>query len=140
MRRVDRGIHRQKEREMTPTVIGIDPHKRSHTAVVVDEDEEITSSLSLIADRRQLRRLLAWADRWPQRVWGIEKTNGLGRLLAQHLVRQGEVVVDVPPALSHRTRKLSGHSGRKTDPQDARSVAIAAAPAPTAYTEWRPRT
>jgi hypothetical protein len=37
-----------------------------------------------------------------------------------------EEVVDVPAPLSHRTRKLSGKSGRKTDEHDARSVAIAA--------------
>jgi transposase len=39
----------------------------------------------------------------------------------------GEQVVDVPASLSHRTRKLSGKSGRKTDEHDARSVAITAA-------------
>jgi transposase len=38
----------------------------------------------------------------------------------------GEQVVDVPASLSHRTRKLPGNSGRKTDDHDARSVAIAA--------------
>jgi transposase len=35
--------------------------------------------------------------------------------------------VDVPASLSHRTRKLSGKSARKTDEHDARSVAITAA-------------
>jgi hypothetical protein len=58
---------------------------------------------------------------------GVENVNGLGRLLSQQLVMAGEQVVDVPASLSHRTRKLSGKSGRKTDEHDARSVAIAAA-------------
>jgi transposase len=57
----------------------------------------------------------------------VENCNGLGRLLAQQLVGHGETVVDVPATLSARTRRLSGHSGRKTDEHDARSVAIAAA-------------
>ncbi len=35
-------------------------------------------------------------------------------------------MVDVPAALACRARKLSGHSARKTDEYDARSVAIAA--------------
>lgn len=112
---------------MGPTVIGVDPHKRSHTAVVLDEHEEIEAQLRLAADRRQLERLLGWADAWTPRVWAIENANGLGRLLAQQLVGAGEHVVDVPASLAHRTRKLSGKSGRKTDEHDARSVAITAA-------------
>ena len=36
-------------------------------------------------------------------------------------------MVDVPATLAARARKLSGHSARKTDEFDARSVAIAAA-------------
>ena len=112
---------------MGPTVIGVDPHKRSHTAVVLDEHEEIEAQLRVVADRRQLERLLGWADAWTPRVWAIENANGLGRLLAQQLVGAGEQVVDVPASLAHRTRKLSGKSGRKSDEHDARSVAITAA-------------
>lgn len=81
----------------------------------------------MAADRRQTERLLAWANGWPERIWAVENVNGLGRLLSQQLVMAGEQVVDVPASLSHRTRKLSGKSGRKTDEHDARSVAIAAA-------------
>jgi transposase len=105
----------------------IDPHKRSHTAVVLDGDEEIAAQLRVAADRRQVDRLLAWASDWPERIWAVENVNGLGRLLSQQLVLAGEQVVDVPASLSHRTRKLSGKSGRKTDEHDARSVAITAA-------------
>ena len=108
-------------------VIGIDPHKRSHTAVVLDDNEEIAAQLRVSADRRQVERLVAWADDWPERIWAVENVNGLGRLLSQQLVMAGEQVVDVPASLSHRTRRLSGKSGRKTDEHDARSVAITAA-------------
>ncbi len=51
----------------------------------------------------------------------------MGHLLAQQLIRRGETVVDVPATMAARARKLSGKSARKSDPQDARSVAIAAA-------------
>ena len=112
---------------MSVTVIGVDPHKQSHTAVVVDDDEEIAAEVRVAADRGQIDRLLRWAGRWPERLWAIENVNGLGKLLAQQLLEHGETVVDVPASLSHRTRRLSGHSGRKTDAHDARSVAIAAA-------------
>jgi transposase len=99
---------------VTSVIIGVDPHKRSHTAVVLDADEAIAAQLRTSADRRQTDRLLAWADQWPERIWAVENTNGLGRLLAQQLVRHGESVVDVPATLTARTRRLSGHSGRKT--------------------------
>ncbi len=112
---------------MATTIIGIDAHKRSHTAVVLDNDNEIVDQFRLAADRRQLNRLLAWADRWPDRVFAIENVRGLGRLLGQQLVGAGETVVDVPATMTARTRGLSGHSGRKTDEFDARSVAIAGA-------------
>ncbi len=111
---------------MASTIIGVDPRKRSHTAVVLDEKEMICAQLRVAADRRQVVRLLAWADEWPLRMWAVENTNGLGRLLAQQLIQHGETVVDVPATLSARARKLSGLSGRKTDGHDARSVAIAA--------------
>ena len=112
---------------MPITVIGVDPHKRSHTAVVLDASEQIDSQVHVLAERRQVDRLLAWAKLWPQRIWAIENVYGMGKLLSQQLLRRGEQVVDVPTTLSYRTRKLSGQSGRKTDAHDARSVAIAAA-------------
>jgi transposase len=112
---------------MSLTVIGVDPHKRSHTAVVLDAAEEIAAQVHVLADRRQTDRLLAWANPWPQRIWAIENVHGMGKLLTQQLLRRGEQVVDVPTTLTHRTRRLSGQSGRKTDAHDARSVAIAAA-------------
>ena len=93
---------------MEVKVIGVDPHKRSHTAVVLDDDEEIAAQLRVAADRRQVERLVSLAGDWPERIWAVENANGLGRLLSQQLVMAGEQVVDVPASLSYRTRKLSG--------------------------------
>ena len=110
---------------MSATIIGIDPHKRSHTAVVLDDCEEIASQIRVTASPKQVEQLLAWAPT-TDRVWAVENANGLGRLLAQQLTAQGETVIDVPAPLAARARKLSGHSARKTDEFDARSVVIAA--------------
>jgi transposase len=107
-------------------VIGVDPHKGSFTAAVVTEMGEPVDELRVVAGSRQLERLLGWAARWPDRRWAVEGARGVGRLLAQQLVAAGEPVVDVPAALATRVRVLSGSSGRKTDSQDARAVAIAA--------------
>jgi hypothetical protein len=54
-------------------IIGVDPHKRSHTAVVLDTDEAIAAQLRIPADRRQTDRLLAWAAQWPKADLGRGK-------------------------------------------------------------------
>lgn len=105
-------------------MIGIDPHKRSHTAVALDEHDGVLDQIRIVAGKQQVSRLLAWAERWPDRVWAIENANGLGWLLSRQLVEADQQVRDVPAKLSAQVRKLSG-SGHKTDAHDARSTAIA---------------
>jgi hypothetical protein len=46
--------------------------------------------------------------------------------IAHRLVHDGETVLDVPPKLSAQVRVFATGNGRKTDPVDAHSVAIAA--------------
>ncbi len=79
-----------KEERMSATVIGVDPHKRSHTAVVLDDCEQIASEMRVVASSAQVEQLLAWAP-GGDRLWAIENANGLGRLLAQQLVAQAAV-------------------------------------------------
>lgn len=113
-------------------MIGIDPHKGSHTAVAVDGDEQVLGELRVRTGPKQLDRLLDWAARFPQRTWAVENATGLGYLLAQQLVAAGERVLDVQPKLAARVRLLATESTDKNDPHDALSVAIAAlrSPAP----------
>lgn len=108
-------------------IIGIDPHKHSHTAVTLDGSEEIIAHIRIDASADQVDQLLLWAPADPGRVWAIENAKGMGRLLSQQLVARGETVLDVPATLAARTRMLSGKSATKTDAHDARSVAIVAA-------------
>lgn len=107
-------------------IIGIDPHKGSHTAAVLDRDETLVRELRVAADRRQRERLLSFAAPFAPRTWAIEAAGGLGALLAQQLVEAGETVLDVPPALSARARLLDSGRTDKSDPHDARSAAIVA--------------
>jgi hypothetical protein len=44
-----------------PVIIGIDPHKSTHTAVAIDVEERPLARLQLPADLAQVGRLLAWA-------------------------------------------------------------------------------
>ena len=107
-------------------IIGIDPHKASHTATVIDGDEQLLDELRLRADCHQRARLLAWAAKYSPRVWAVEGASGTGALLAQQLVSAGETVVDMPAALSARVRLLDAGRKDKTDAHDARSEAIVA--------------
>jgi len=111
------------------TTIGIDPHKATHTAVAIDEAEMVLGEITVSADRYQIARLLDWAgnvDGDSARVWAVESAGGLGYLLSQQLVASGEHVIDVPAVLASRVRVLSSGKSDKNDPNDARSVAIAA--------------
>jgi transposase len=107
-------------------MIGVDPHKGSHTAVAIGAAEETLGQVRVRASAAQAERLLAWAAPWPQRTWAVEGAGGLGRLLAQQLVAAGERVLDVPPKLGARVRLLASGDTNKNDPNDARSVAVAA--------------
>ena len=75
--------------------------------------------------------LLAWADGIRPRTWAVESAGGMGYLLAQQLVAAGETVVDVPATLASRVRVLASGQSTKSDPNDARSVAVAALHAPS---------
>jgi transposase len=115
-------------------IIGIDPHKASHTAVAIDEHETVLSEMTTRTCRTQTQRLRSWAEKFDERVWAVESANGLGYLLAQQLVAAGERVVDVPPALAARTRVLGSSRSQKNDPNDARSVAVTALRQPSLQT------
>jgi transposase len=107
-------------------MIGIDPHKGSHTAVALDEREVSLGELRVRSASNQVEQLITWATPLGERTWAIEGAGGLGYLLAQQLVAAGERVVDVQPKLAARVRLLATGASNKNDPNDARSVAVAA--------------
>jgi transposase len=111
---------------MTAVMIGVDPHKGSHTAVAIDAEEEPLGKLRIRASASQAQRLVTWAAAWPERTWAVEGAGGLGHLLAQQLVAAGERVLDVQPKLGARVRLLATGASNKNDPNDALSVAVAA--------------
>ncbi|MGE0307980.1 MAG: IS110 family transposase [Acidimicrobiia bacterium] len=109
-------------------IIGIDPHKMSHTANAVDPATNSTAaSLRIDASLAGYHELMRWAKQFPDRRWAVENARGLGRHLAQWLVARGEVVLDVPSAATARVRELSRGSRRKTDVIDAAAAASVAA-------------
>ena len=122
---------------MAAVMIGVDPHKDSHTAVAIGAAEEPLGELRVRASATQAERLLAWAAAWPERTWAVEGAGGLGYLLGQQLLAAGEQVLDVQPKLGARVRLLAAGGVNKNDPNDARSVAVAAL-RPPARREVRP--
>jgi hypothetical protein len=111
---------------MAAVMIGVDPHKGSHTAVAIGAAEEPLGELRVRSSASQAGRLVEWAAAWPERTWAVEGAGGLGHLLAQQLVAAGERVLDVQPKLAARVRLLAAGDVNKTSPDDARPVAVAA--------------
>lgn len=107
-------------------IIGVDPHKATHTAVAIDGTEVELARAKVRATCHQVPQLLDWAEPLGERTWAIESADGLGYLLSQQLIGAGETVVDVPPTLAARIRVLGTGRSDKNDPNDALSVAIAA--------------
>jgi transposase len=97
-------------------IIGVDPHKRTHTASVVETGtDKVLATLQIDASLAGYRRLLKWASGFEQRRWAVENARGLGRHLAQWLVAREEVVDDVPSTATARVRELSRGGRRKND-------------------------
>src|SRR5215211_1812737 len=111
---------------MMDVMIGIDPHKGSHTATMLDSDERELARIKVRAGRCQVDELMRWAGECADRTWAVESAGGMGYLLAQQLVAAGEKVLDVPATLPARARLLASGRSNKNDPNDAYSVAVAA--------------
>jgi transposase len=112
------------EERMGAVVVGMDPHKRSATIEVMAGDESVLDGGRFSTDSLGYRAMLAFAKRFPERTWAVEGCQGIGRHIANRLLADGEVVVDVPPKLSARVRMFATGQGRKTDETDAHSIAL----------------
>src|ERR1700719_3252188 len=107
-------------------VIGIDAHKRSHTAVTVDEMGRQGFVKTVGTTTQDHLRLLKWAvGLAEERLWAIEDCRHLTRRLERDLIAAGESVVRVSPKLMAHIRD-SARSYGKSDPIDALAVARAA--------------
>ena len=89
-------------------LVAVDPHKGHNTLVVLDpvgrrplEEAEFANT------HAGYREMVRFARRWRQRRWAVEGCHGAARYLAQRLVAQGEVVLDVPAKLAARVRVCS---------------------------------
>ena len=111
-------------------IIGMDPHKSSATIEVVDGGGRALGKGRYGTDKVGYGQMLAAGREFPDRVWAVEGCNGIGKHIAHRLVHDGETVLDVPAKLSAQVRVFATGNGRKTDPVDAHSVAMAALHSP----------
>jgi transposase len=106
-------------------MLGVDAHKATHTIVASDANGCELDRVTVRAVDAGHLDALAWAARWPDRMWAIEDCRQLTRRLERALLVAGETVVRVTPRLMAVSRQ-SGRRRGKSDPIDALAVARAA--------------
>src|SRR5450755_845388 len=143
---VDRSLHRSAQRNrrrtlmsshvrrgpgpsstlITPdragNVVGVDPHKRTLTATVVDPRGGVLASEHFRVSGDGHRALEAWARQFGQIVrWGIEGASAWGRHTAIFLVSRGDDVRDVCPNRTGRQDRARQRG--KSDTLDSERIA-----------------
>lgn len=108
-------------------IVGIDAHKRTHTAVAIDETgRKLGEKTTRMTTTEANLELLRWADGFgPERRFAVEDCRHLSRRLEADLLGAGEELVRVPPKLMAHARDAARSYG-KSDPIDALAVARAA--------------
>jgi transposase len=104
--------------------VGIDVHKRSHAAAIVDERGAPLATLTIANSREGARRLCRWLSEHgaEQATVGVENAAGYGRLVCAVLAAAGHEVLNVPAWRVHRERPQQGPG--KSDPGDAVAIAL----------------
>lgn len=101
--------------EIVDVVIGVDTHKHTHTAAVIDATTgAVLDQATVDTDPDGYAELVAMADRHSGlRAWSIEGTGGYGAGLVRHL-DDSEVVIELD-----RPNRPARRNGAKSDPLDA---------------------
>lgn len=108
-------------------VIGIDPHKQTHTAVAVDgATGKVLAEMTVPARTPGFERLVRWARALDaERLFAVEDGRHVSGALERHLIARGERSVRVAPRMMGQARRADRIRG-KSDPIDATAVARAA--------------
>jgi transposase len=106
--------------DVVEVVIGVDTHKDTHTAAVVDtRTGAVLGGATVTADPDGYGDLVALAERHPGlRAWAPEGSGGYGAGLARRLSDLGEMVVELDRPVRPKRR-----AGAKSDPIDAERAA-----------------
>ncbi len=108
--------------------IGIDPHKRTHTAVAASGVGQLLSEITIDVDAAGQEELLAWArdlEGNEQIRFALEDCRHVNGRLERFLLATGVPVLRVPPKLMAGARQSARTRG-KSDAIDALAIARAA--------------
>lgn len=104
------------------TIIGVDPHPKSHTVVAIDDSGKVLDQLTLDNTDEGLKEFLSWGKGFSGRRYAIE---GVGNPYilpwVERLLGEQEEVVGISPSLTSQYRSRRGR--KKSDPIDAEQVA-----------------
>jgi transposase len=104
-------------------VIGVDVHKQSVTAVVINETGRQLDETTVLVGSDEL---IAWAAGYgDQRLWAVEDCRTVTGWIERQLLGSGEELVRVPPKLTVPERR-AGRARGKSDPIDGLAIARAA--------------
>jgi transposase len=109
-------------------MVGVDVHKKTHTAVAVDEVGRELGQRTVRATDAGHRELVRWVRRsWPGErvVFAVEDCRHVSTRLERALLTAAMPVLRVPPKLMAGARDSARTRG-KSDPIDALAVARAA--------------
>ena len=106
--------------ELVEVVIGVDTHKHTHTAAVLDaRTGAVLDRATVTADPDGYTELVTLAERYSGlRAWALEGSGGYGAGLARHLADRQELVVELD-----RPVRPARRAGAKSDPIDAERAA-----------------
>lgn len=104
-------------------IVGIDVHKQTHAAALIDDRGGEIATLVLANSPAGYRQLIDWLVDHDAAgaVIGVESPGSYGRCLVAALAGAGFEVLQVPAWRTHRERHRRGPG--KTDPGDALSIA-----------------
>jgi transposase len=95
-------------------VIGVDTHKHTHMAAAVTATGAVLEHVTVAADPKGYRALVAFGRRHGTILWAIEGTGSFGAGLTAVLVSRGERVVE-----GDRPQRPARRAGVKSDDVDA---------------------
>jgi len=106
--------------ELVEVVIGVDTHKHTHTAAVVQAATgAVLARATVSADPAGYAELDALAEQHSKlRAWALEGSGGYGAGLARHLTDHGSLVIELDRPVRPKRR-----AGAKSDPIDAERAA-----------------
>ncbi len=88
--------------------VGVDTHKDSHTAAVLDGYFDVVSTITFDNGKEgfsRLERHLKRLSRGRKLLFGLEDSQGLGSFLAGYLIAKGYKALEINPVTTGRGRK-----------------------------------